>query len=244
MLWTSDEEVGSLTSRSLIESEARRSQAVLVVEPSLPGGGAKTSRKGCGEFELMVHGRAAHAGLDPGKGVSAVHELARQILAVEALQDLSRGITLNVGVITGGTRHNVTAAEAYSRIDARAATLADSERIEQQLRALQPQTPGTSLELRGGMDRPPLERTGSVARLYELARSVAQALGRDLGEGGAGGGSDGNFTAALGVPTLDGLGPEGDGAHAVHEHVLLSDLTFRAALLAGVLGRLAVNIDG
>jgi glutamate carboxypeptidase len=239
MLWTTDEEVGSATSRRTIEAEARNSQAVLVLEPSLPGGAAKTSRKGVGEFELLVHGIAAHAGLDPGKGASAVHELARQIVALEALQDLTRGITLNVGVISGGSRTNVTAAEARAAIDVRVPTMADAERIERRLRELQPETPGTSLELRGGIDRPPLERREGVVRLYEMAQSVALALGRNLPEGAAGGGSDGNFTAALGVPTLDGLGPQGDGAHALHEHVLLTDLSFRAALLAGMLGRLA-----
>ena len=243
MLWTSDEEVGSGTSRAIIEAEALKSQAVLVLEPSLPGGAAKTSRKGCGEFELLVHGVPAHAGLDPGKGASAIHELARQILVVERLQDLPRGITVNVGVISGGSRPNVTAASARATIDIRVRSLADGERVERSLRALRPETPQTSIEVRGGFDRPPLERDEGVIRLYELARGIAQELGRDLGEGAAGGGSDGNFTAALGVPTLDGLGPQGDGAHAVHEHVMLTDLSFRAALLAGVLGRLAVDIQ-
>jgi glutamate carboxypeptidase len=241
LLWTTDEEVGSGTSRPAIEAEARMSQAVLVLEPSLPGGAAKTSRKGCGEFELLVHGIPAHAGLDPGKGASAVHELARQILAIEGLQDLSRGITVNVGLVSGGSRPNVTAAEARATVDVRVPALADAERVERWLHGLRPQTPRTSLEVRGGIDRPPLERSEGVVRLYEMARSVALALGRDLPEGAAGGGSDGNFTAALGVPTLDGLGPQGDGAHALHEHVLLSDLSFRGALLAGVLSRLAMD---
>ncbi len=239
VLWTTDEEVGSGTSRRLIEAEARNSRAVLVLEPSLPGGAAKTSRKGCGEFELLVRGIPAHAGLDPGKGASAIHELARQILALEQLQDLSRGITVNVGVISGGSRPNVTAAEARAAIDVRVPTLADAARVERRVRELRPETPGTSLEVQGGIDRPPLERSDDVVRLYQMARSVAVALGRDLSEGAAGGGSDGNFTAALGVPTLDGLGPQGDGAHALHEHVLLSDLSFRGALIAGMLAWLA-----
>jgi glutamate carboxypeptidase len=239
MLWTTDEEVGSGTSRSLIEAEARKSHAVLVLEPSLPGGGVKTSRKGVGEFELLVRGIAAHAGLDPGKGASAVHELARQILALEQLQDLSRGITVNVGVISGGSRPNVTAAEARATVDVRVPTLADADRLARRLHELQSQISGTSLDVRGGIDRPPLERNEGVLRLYKLARSLAFELGRDLPEGAAGGGSDGNFTGALGVPTLDGLGPQGDGAHAVHEHVFLSDLPFRAALVAALLDRLA-----
>ncbi len=239
VLWTTDEEVGSRTSRRLIEDEARKSGAVLVLEPSLPGGAAKTSRKGCGEFELVVRGIPAHAGLDPGKGASAVHELARQILVLEQLQDLERGITVNVGVIAGGSRANVTAAEARATIDVRVPTQADASRLDRQVRGLSPQTPGTSLEIQGGIERPPLERNDAVLRLYEIARGVALSLGRDLPEGPAGGGSDGNFTAALGVPTLDGLGPQGDGAHALHEHVLLTDLSFRGALLAATLTRLA-----
>jgi glutamate carboxypeptidase len=240
MLWTTDEEIGSRTSRAAIEHEAAQSRAVLVLEPSLPGGAAKTSRKGCGEFELTVHGVAAHAGLDPGKGASAIHELARQIVALEQLQDLSRGITVNAGVVSGGTRTNVTAAEARALVDVRVQTLADALRIEETVRSLQPFNPATRLEITGAIDRPPLERSAAVLRLYDLARDVASSLGRVLEEGAAGGGSDGNFTAALGVPTLDGLGPQGDGAHARHEHIVLEDLPFRAALLCGVLSRLPV----
>jgi glutamate carboxypeptidase len=237
MLWTSDEEIGSGTSRAAIEEEARRSAAVLVLEPSLPGGAAKTSRKGCGEFELVVHGVSAHAGIDPGQGASAIHELARQIVAIEALQDRSRGISLNVGTVQGGTRTNVIAAEARAAVDVRVPTMDDAGRIERAVRGLRPQLTGTRLEIRGGVGRPPLERGPHVARLYEAAREVAASLGRELGEGATGGGSDGNFTAALGVPTLDGLGPSGDGAHAHHEHVRLDDLAWRAALVAGLIVR-------
>jgi glutamate carboxypeptidase len=232
MLWTSDEEIGSATSRGLIEEEARRSAAVLVLEPSLPGGAVKTSRKGVGEFELVVHGVSAHAGLDPGKGASAIHEIARQILAVEGLQDPARGLTLNVGLIAGGSRPNVVADRAVARIDVRVQTLEDGARLDAAIRALRPSRPEITLAIAGGIERPPLERSAGVVRLYEQAREVAAALGRDLGEGAAGGGSDGNFTAALGVPTLDGLGPRGDGAHALHEHVLIQDLGWRAAFLA------------
>ena len=235
MLWTSDEEIGSATSRGLIEEEARRSRAVLVLEPSLPGGAVKTSRKGVGEFELVVHGVSAHAGLDPGKGASAIHELARQILALEALQDPVRGLTINVGVIAGGSRPNVVADRAAARIDVRVQTMADAGRLEAAIQALRPSHPAITLTIAGGIDRPPLERSAGVVRLYEQAREVAADMGRDLGEGPAGGGSDGNFTGALGVPTLDGLGPQGDGAHALHEHVLIQDLAWRAAFLAALL---------
>ena len=234
MLWTTDEEIGSGTSRRVIEEEARRSSAVLVLEPSLPGGAAKTSRKGVGEFELVVHGVAAHAGLDPGKGASAIHELARQILNLEALQNPDCGITVNVGVISGGSRSNVVAERASARVDVRVQTMADAARVESAIRALRAAHPAVRLEISGAVDRPPLERSPGVARLYERAARIAVALGRDLQEGAAGGGSDGNFTAALGVPTLDGLGPQGDGAHALHEHVLIDDLTWRAAFLAGL----------
>ena len=239
MLWTTDEEVGSGTSRAIIEADARASRAVLVVEPSLSGGAVKTSRKGCGEFELVVHGVPAHAGLDPDKGASAILEMAHQILEIQTLQDLDRGITINVGVVAGGTRANVVAGAARATIDVRVPAMTDAGRVTAALRSLQPSVPGTRVEVSGGIDRPPLERTPGVARLYELARDAARELGRDLAEGSAGGGSDGNFTAAVGVPTLDGLGPAGDGAHARHEHVLVADLPWRAALLAGLLARLA-----
>lgn len=238
MLWTTDEEIGSGTSRAVIEAEARRSAAVLVLEPSLPGGGAKTSRKGCGEFELIVHGVSAHAGIDPGSGASAIHELARQIIAINALQDVSRGISVNVGVVQGGTRTNVVAAEARAQIDVRVPTKADAARIERAMLSLRPQVKGTRLEIRGGVGRPPLERGPHVTRLYEHAKAAAASLGHELAEGSTGGGSDGNFTAALGVPTLDGLGPMGDGAHAHHEHIVLDDLVWRSAFVAALLVRL------
>jgi glutamate carboxypeptidase len=232
MLWTTDEEVGSATSRALIEEEARQSSAVLVLEPSLPGGAVKTSRKGVGEFEIVVHGVSAHAGLDPGKGASAIHELARQVLALEALQDPARGLTLNVGTIAGGTRSNVVADRAAARVDVRVQTMNDAASLEAAIRALRPDHPAARLEITGGINRPPLERSPAVIRLYQEAKVIAATLGRELLEGAAGGGSDGNFTAACGVPTLDGLGPQGDGAHAPHEHVLVDDLPWRAAFLA------------
>jgi glutamate carboxypeptidase len=238
MLWTTDEETGSGTSRALVETEASRSAAVLVLEPALPGGILKTSRKGCGEYELVVRGEAAHAGVDPGKGVSAIRELARQILAIETLQDLERGVSVNVGVIGGGTRPNVIAAEARARIDVRAPTMADAARLDAAIRQLSPHLPGASLTLEGGFSRPPMERTPGVAKLYEIARAAAADLRQPMDEGSTGGGSDGNFCAALGVPTLDGLGAVGDGAHALTEHVLVSTLVPRAALLASIISRL------
>lgn len=239
MLLTTDEEIGSKASRAAIEAEARQSQAVLVLEPSLPGGAAKTSRKGCGEYELIVRGRAAHAGIEPGKGANAIRELALQIARLDAIQDVERGVTLNVGVISGGTRANVVPDLARAVIDARVERMADAASVDAALRRLTPELPGTSLELRGGIDRPPLERTDTVVGLYQAARQVAAELGHGLAEGSTGGGSDGNFTAALGIPTLDGLGAIGDGAHALHEHVSVPDLPWRAALIAGLLARLS-----
>jgi glutamate carboxypeptidase len=238
MMWTTDEEIGSGTSRETIEAEARQASAVLVLEPALADGALKTARKGCGEFELTVTGVSAHAGLDPGKGASAIHELATQISAIESLQDLARGISVNVGVVSGGSRPNVVAEEARAVIDVRAPTAEDAARVEGMLRALKPQRSRTRLMIRGGFDRPPLERTAGVVRLFSIARDVASSLGHNLSEDSAGGGSDGNFTAAIGVPTLDGLGAIGDGAHAAHEHVDISAVPWRAALIAGLLSAL------
>jgi glutamate carboxypeptidase len=238
MMWTTDEEVGSKTSRASIETEASRSRAVLVLEPALPGGRLKTSRKGCGEYELVVRGVPAHAGVDPDKGVSAIRELARQILAVETLQDLERGVSVNVGVIAGGSRPNVVAADARAVIDVRAPTRADAESVDRALHALTPHLAGAALTLTGGFERPPMERTAGVAALVTLAATVSAELGLPFGEGSTGGGSDGNFCAALGVPTLDGLGAIGDGAHALHEHVQVAALVPRAALIAGLMARL------
>jgi glutamate carboxypeptidase len=239
MLWTTDEEIGSGTSRRFIEEEAGRSRAVLVLEPSLPGGAVKTRRKGCGDFEITVHGVSAHAGIDPGRGANAVHELARLIVAVQELQDAQRGISVNATVVEGGARTNVIPDRARASVDVRVPTMDDARRIESAMAALSASTPGTRVEVTGGFNRPPMERSAGVARLYHVARDVAAELGNSLGEGETGGGSDGNFTAALGVPTLDGLGPEGDGAHALHEHVLAADLVWRTAFLATLLVRLA-----
>ena len=238
MLVTSDEETGSDTSRALIEAEALASDAVLVLEPALAGGPLKTSRKGIGQYHLAVTGVSAHAGVDPGKGVSAIRELARQIIAVEALHDLDRGVSVNVGVVSGGTRPNVVAEVAHAVVDVRAPSLEDAARIDQAFQALRPILPGARLVVTGGFERPPMERSAGVVALYEHAQAAAAALGQTVAEGGTGGGSDGNFTAALGVPTLDGLGGVGDGAHAIHEHVELDCLVPRTALLAALIARL------
>ena len=238
MLLTSDEETGSLTSRTLIEQEASRSRAVLVLEPSLPDGAVKTARKGVGEYVVTVEGVAAHAGIEPERGASAIHEIAWQICELLTLHDPVAGLTLNVGAIEGGGRTNVVADRASAAIDVRVSTLHDAQRVATAMAQLTPRDARVRLTVRGGINRPPLERSPQVVGLYETARQVAAELGLALGEGSTGGGSDGNFTAALGVPTLDGLGAIGDGAHALHEHVELQPLPLRAALLAGLLLRL------
>lgn len=244
LLATSDEEVGSATSRAAIERLAREHDAVLVLEPALPGGAVKTARKGVGEFEVVAHGVSSHAGADPGAGASAVRELARQILAIDALNDAARGVTVNVGVIDGGTRSNVVAERARALVDVRISRAEDAAAVDRAMRALAPVDARVRLDVRGGINRPPMVRTAGVARLYESAREVAAAMGRDLAEGATGGASDGNFTAALGVPTLDGLGALGDGPHALHEHVVINELAPRAALVAGLIQRIGDNVSG
>ena len=234
-LWTSDEEIGSESSRKLIEAEACRSDAVFVLEPSFgPRGLLKTARKGVGEAEIIVHGRASHAGLAPQEGVNAVHELARQIARLQTWNDLRRGISVNVDIVEGGTRVNVIAERARALIDLRALRLADMRRLEQRLRALRPLTRGARLEIHGGFNRAPMERKVSAA-LFSRAKSLGAQMGLSIGECVAGGGSDGNLTAALGVPTLDGLGAVGDGAHSAREYALVKAMPERAALLAALL---------
>ncbi|MBS1806896.1 MAG: M20 family metallopeptidase [Acidobacteria bacterium] len=231
LLLTCDEEIGSKTSRALVEQEARRAVAAFVLEPPIPGGIVKTGRKGIGGFTLKVAGRAAHAGLDPSQGVNAIVELSHQVLRLAQLNDFERGITVNVGVTQGGTTSNVVPAEASAKIDFRFWTMEDGLRLEETIRNLQPTLDGARLELLGGINRPPMERSDKNLALYELAKNCAAELGFELGEGQVGGGSDGNFIAALGVPTLDGLGVDGAGAHAEHEHIILADIPRRAALL-------------
>jgi glutamate carboxypeptidase len=234
-LWTSDEEIGSDVSRKLIEAEARRSDAVFVLEPSLgPKGLIKTARKGVGEAELIVHGRASHAGLAPQEGINAIHELSRQLTRIQEWNDPRNGVTVNTDIIEGGTRVNVIAEHARAVLDLRARRISDMRRLESKLRALRPILPGAKLEVRGGFNRAPLERKCSAA-LFAKAKALAAQMGLSLGESTAGGGSDGNLTAALGVPTLDGLGAVGHGAHSHDEHILVSTMPARAALLAALL---------
>lgn len=231
LLMTCDEETGSHFSRDVIEEESRRSYAALVLEPPIPGGTIKTGRKGVGEFELIIGGRPAHAGNDPRAGISAITELAHQILAINKLNDYERGTTLNVGVARGGVLSNVIAAEAHAFIDMRFRTVDEGERITEAMSHLNPVLDGARIEVRGGINRPPLVRTTETGELFEHARRLASEIGYDLKEGSVGGGSDGNFIAALGVPVLDGLGVDGAGAHAEHEHIVISDIPRRAALL-------------
>ncbi|MBV8774896.1 MAG: M20/M25/M40 family metallo-hydrolase, partial [Deltaproteobacteria bacterium] len=232
----SDEEIGSTSSRALTEKLAGECAAVVVMEPAHGLRGAvKTSRKGVGEYAIRVQGRAAHAGLDFEKGQSAILELARQILELSRLVDLRRGITLNVGKVMGGTRVNVVSAEAAAAVDVRVGTQADAEALARRIAALKPVNPLCKLTVTGGLNRPPMERTPQIANLYAKAANIAQGLGFELEEASVGGGSDGNFTAALGLPTLDGLGAVGEGAHSPEESILLSELPRRAALVAGLL---------
>jgi glutamate carboxypeptidase len=234
-LWTSDEEIGSESSRKLLETEALRSDAVFVLEPALGlKGFLKTARKGVGEAEIIVHGRASHAGLAPEKGVNAIHELALQIALVKKWNDLPRGVSVNVGLVTGGTRPNVIPGHARAVLDLRALRIADMRKVEKQLRGLRPILPGARLAVRGGFDRAPLEHKISAA-LFQRAALLAKRMGLTIGEGTAGGGSDGNLTAALDVPTLDGLGAVGDGAHSPGEYVFARTMPQRAALLAALL---------
>lgn len=234
ILITSDEEVGSGSSRALIEAEARKSDYVLVMESPLPGGVLKTARKGVGAFRLDVTGKAAHAGVEPEKGASAILELARQIIVIDGLNDKEKQTTLNVGVINGGTAANVVAASASARIDVRTWTEEESARISQAFEALQPTVPGCTLQMSGGWNRPPMERR-VTAPLFERVCEIGAKLGLTLKDGGTGGGSDGNFTAALGIPTIDGLGVPGAGAHADHEHIEVDQIVGRAALLVAML---------
>jgi len=232
----SDEEVGSSSSRRITESLAGESAAVLVLEPAAGRRGAvKTARKGVGEYRLKVTGVAAHAGLDPGQGHSAVVELARQIAALGEVNDVERGISVNVGVIRGGTRSNVIAAEASAEIDVRIEMAKQAGTVDRRLRSLKPFDKRCRLTIEGGINRMPMERTAGVAALYRKAQAIARQIGWKLEEASVGGGSDGNFTAGMGVPTLDGLGGVGLGAHAAHEHVVISELPRRALLLAGMM---------
>jgi len=228
-----DEEVGSETSRALTEEAAKKSDCVLVLEPGTGlEGKLKTSRKGVGAYQIVVHGKASHAGVDFEAGASAVVELAKQIERIAAFTQLNRGTTVNPGVISGGTRSNVIAAEASAEVDIRVARLQDAAPLDRKFHALRPHDKRCSIEVAGGLNRPPMERSPAIRDLFSRARGLAEDLGIQLEESATGGGSDGNFTAALGVPTLDGLGGVGEGAHAPNESILIDRIADRTALLA------------
>lgn len=236
-LSNSDEEIGSIYSRSLIEEEARRAAVALVFEASHHGA-LKTSRKGTCLYTWHIYGQAAHAGLDPKAGVSAVEELADQVVALRSLANDATGTTVNVGVIQGGTRSNVVAAEVTAAIDVRVATSKEAERVIHYMESLQPKREGIRLEVEGGLNRPPMERTPSVVKVFHMAQRIGRELGLELTEASVGGASDGNFCAAMGVPVVDGLGAVGNGAHAPDEHVLSDTMTTRAALAAALMAEL------
>jgi len=238
ILLTCDEENGSPAGRGLVEAESRRAHAVLVLEPPASGGRVKTARKGTGMFTITVHGRAAHAGLDPEKGVSAVLELARQTVRLHAMNDVESGTTVTVGLVQGGTRSNVVPAESRGEIDLRFSSAEAGRWLEHEILNLKPFDERAQIVVTGEVNRPPLERTEKVQSLYGRAREIAAMLDFDLGEASVGGASDGNFVGALGVPVLDGLGIEGDGAHAAHEHIIVDNIPVRGALLAGLIASL------
>jgi glutamate carboxypeptidase len=232
----SDEEVGSESSRALTEKNAVKSKAVLVLEPGTGlTGKLKTARKGVGGYTITVHGRASHAGVDFGAGASAILELARQLDRVAGFTQLERGITVNPGVISGGTRSNVVAAEARAEVDIRVAKLKDAPGLDRKFRSLKPIDRRCTIEVAGGLNRPPMERSAGIVALYRTAQRLAREIGVELEESMTGGGSDGNFTAALGVPTLDGLGAVGEGAHASNESLLVDRIADRTALIAKLL---------
>ena len=231
----SDEEVGSYSSREITMALARQSAAVLVLEPAADRGAVKTARKGVGEYFLTAHGVSSHAGLAPGKGHSAIVELAHQIQALWKFNNLKQGVSVNPGVLRGGTRTNVVAAEAVVEIDVRIKSAKQAKGLDRKLRSLKPHDRHCKLKMEGGINRMPMERNPGVATLYEKAKAIAHQINWRLDEAAVGGGSDGNFTAGIGIPTLDGLGAVGDGAHAIHEQIVLSELPRRALLLAGMI---------
>lgn len=238
LLLTCDEETGSFTGRQLVEAEARKAHAVLVLEPPGSGGRTKTGRKGTGIFSIEVCGRAAHAGLEPEKGASAILELARQTERLHSYNGTAGGISVNVGVFHGGTVSNVVAAQAHADVDVRFNTVDEAARIESEILNLRPFDPWVQLTVKGGINRPPLERNEKVLALYEQAKAIARLLNFELGETQVGGASDGNFAAAVGAAVLDGLGIDGGGAHATHEHIIVDDIPRRGALLAGLIASL------
>jgi glutamate carboxypeptidase len=236
LLLTSDEETGSITSRPFIEAEARKHGLVFVMEPPVPPHGSlKTSRKGVGDYRVSVTGRAAHSGADHGKGINALEELAHQIRTIQGFTDYETGTTFNVGQAGGGTRRNVVPAEAWAEIDVRIIRASEAARVAAQMQGLRPHLPGAKVKVSGGFERPPMERTAEIAALFARAQALASGMGLMLSEASTGGASDGNLTAALGVPTLDGMGVVGDGGHSLDEYALIASLPERAAVLAAML---------
>lgn len=230
-LFTTDEETGSVHSWGLIEQYARQAGLCLVMEFAATNGGIKTWRKGVGQYTVSVTGRASHAGNAPEKGINAVVELAHQTLKITELNAMDKGTSVSVTVVNGGTASNVIPASATAKVDVRFMTKAEAERVHRDITALKPVLPGATIEVAQGTVRPPMERDETMVRCYEQIRHIAATLGLDLPEEGSGGGSDGNITSAIGAPTLDGLGPMGEGAHAAHEQVVISSIPARAALL-------------
>lgn len=234
LLLNSEEEIGSPISRPITERLAKESSAVFVLEPA-QGLALKTARKGVGHYDVHVTGIGAHSGVDFERGHSAVLELARQIEIISGFTDLKRGLTVNCGVISGGTRSNVIAAEAHTEVDVRIARASDEKKVDRLFRSLKPVDPACRLTITGGINRPPMERKGGTITLFQQAKRLAADLGFVLDEASTGGGSDGNFTAALGIPTLDGMGAIGAGAHAAHEHIVMEHIVPRTALLAAMI---------
>lgn len=239
LLIVSDEEVGSTGSRAITEEEAKRSQCVLVLEPGTGfAGKLKTARKGVGDYQVVIKGKAAHAGVDFTSGASAIVEAARQISEIAKFTDLERGITVNPGVISGGTRSNVIAETAQVHVDIRVNRLPDASELDAKFRALKAVDDRCTVHVEGGLNRPPMERTDAIAKLFFKARELAAGMGVSIEESSTGGGSDGNFTAALGIPTLDGLGGVGEGAHAPNESILLDRVADRVAMLAALVAEI------
>ncbi len=234
-LLNSDEEIGSIASRKLIEEEASCSHAVLCLEPSMLGGALKTQRKGVGVFQIKIKGKAAHAGSGHQKGISAIEEMAQQIIAIHKLTDYEKGVTLNVGVVKGGSRSNVIAEEAEAEIDLRFLNMQDGQKVTDTILNLKPQLPGAELKINGGINRPPLSKTPQNQKLYKRIKEIGKSMGLNIEEGLSGGGSDASFTSALGIATIDGLGADGDGCHALEEYAVTSSLPQKAALLAALL---------
>jgi len=235
LLLSGDEEIGSMTSRPIIEENVKSAKYVFVPESPLPNGVLKTARKGTARFVIEIEGRAAHSGIEPEKGISAITELAEQVLHINQLSNINEGTTINVGVVEGGTKVNVVAPKAMAEVDVRVWSQDEMDRIDAAFNSLKTFTPGIKIKVSGGFTRPPMERTEEIGNLFEKAKEFAESFGLDLQESPTGGASDGNFTAALGIPTLDGLGPVGEGAHAEHEHVVLDSIPARAALLTSLL---------